>query len=156
MFKLLFREFPCTTGISFTIINVLPLIYMWFEFCFWGIYLVSMVTPCIARVNCSCWARMPERINVADGVSVDSFSTWKKSFHLFHDSIWFITTKPCSKLRINSRFWKPVRWPHHLGYSLGYVGRLWQWHGGSVCPLPIAVHWAGTAYALRAVISLKP
>ena len=47
-----------------------------------------------------------------------------------------------------------VRWQRHLGCSLGYMGRLWRWRGGRLhaSALRIAVRWAETAYALRAVI----
>ena len=82
------------------------------------------------------------------------------SLYIYHVSILVINSsnyqKPCSKLRINSRFGKPDRRQRHLGCSLGYVGRRWRWRGGHLHALRIAVRWAETAYALRAVISIQP
>ena len=76
------------------------------------------------------------------------------SFYLSHDSIWVITTKPCSKLRINfntgSRFGKPVV----IGGSATWAAPCGMWGAGGGGAVAVQVaQWPSARSALQSPLS---
>ena len=124
-FSLLFSH-SCST--------ILYVFYHWYNYghCFPGIYIVFMVIPYIAIATLSCSAWRPDILKYRRCGVLDCLYTWKWEVSTFFMVVVAArTTKPCSKLRINSRLRNLLDGSTTWAACVGMWGAGRLYHGGA-------------------------